>query len=526
MSTIESLGVGIHLDTAEFTKGAKAMKQELRELKDATKAAGKASGEAAEGMPEFGAGLTGLVTPMLAVIGGALGAKKALSAYSNSNLAGAKGFNTTMTATGESLKKLSEAAGEWLAPGVARVAQALGWVAEKLTPVIRHFTAWQNRAIDFLLKLVMNFGKAFGSLVPSVGKFYTATVKYFTKLGKNSGDAFGTIVKWWNWAWGLILDYLAPVFVAIGEVIQAGITFATDIFTIGWDFIAGIVSDVFTFIHEVIVGTFGESVTSAGSIMETARGWFVTALHAISFAFKNWQLVGEIAFVAMELGLVTFANVVIHWFSTVIPDLLIWFADNWKNVFYTAFDYTTTILINLGQNIRDMFTAVWDYISSGGTSGFNFNFTPLTKGFKSAISEWPGIADREMGALEKDLQDRMGGLTSDLIDDWSDDQANHSLSAEALKAAKLKHDVKKDLPSVNAGLMPNQAEAGKGGSNTPLVFGSAAAFAAEQQGVEPVAKEQLKVAKESYEELRLLRQNVAEADRAERKKNSTKTVKI
>jgi len=73
-----------------------------------------------------------------------------------------------------------------------------------------------------------------------------------------------------------------------------------------------------------------------------------------------------------------------------------WLLDNWREIFFTMFDYGTTIFINLGKNIRNIMGEIWDFIKSGGTDAINFDLSPMTEGFKSTIKELPDFAEYEM----------------------------------------------------------------------------------------------------------------------------------
>lgn len=101
-----------------------------------------------------------------------------------------------------------------------------------------------------------------------------------------------------------------------------------------------------------------------------------------------------------------------------IPGWLVWFRDNWKEVFTDVGNLTWTILDNMGKNIENAWTEIWNYIKSGGTDPINFEWTSLTDGFESAIQELPKIAEREIGGLELELTKELTGINKRLEKDW------------------------------------------------------------------------------------------------------------
>jgi hypothetical protein len=115
------------------------------------------------------------------------------------------------------------------------------------------------------------------------------------------------------------------------------------------------------------------------------------------------NITGIIQLAAMQWGLavVEFANDTVFMFTDKLPAVVSWFADNWTDILFTAVDYTLTIFINLGQNIRNMWSAVLEFIKG---NGFEFDWTPLTEGARSAISKLPDIPERVSTEFEKSMK--------------------------------------------------------------------------------------------------------------------------
>ena len=137
----------------------------------------------------------------------------------------------------------------------------------------------------------------------------------------------------------------------------------------------------------------------------------VTFLAMAEFAFTNWREVGSMAVKMVWLEIVSFWEELKHTFSEKIPAVLNWFADNWWEVMYTAVDYAMTIFINLGKNIREMWSSVLDFISG---NGFNPDFTPLTEGAYNAIASMPNIPERVMTEYEAELSGQIKDMKATL----------------------------------------------------------------------------------------------------------------
>ena len=151
---------------------------------------------------------------------------------------------------------------------------------------------------------------------------------------------------------------------------------------------------------------------STGLTFRDVAELIVTALAIAEFGFLNWQDVGLLVLLKMELGFMAFVGRFGHFFTTTLPAYLTYFADNFGSIFLNAFDYVSTIFINLGENIRSVMKEIWDFIASGGTDSMEIAWTPLTDGFVNTLKEMEDIPDRAIGPVEAALQaqvDTLGG---------------------------------------------------------------------------------------------------------------------
>jgi hypothetical protein len=96
-----------------------------------------------------------------------------------------------------------------------------------------------------------------------------------------------------------------------------------------------------------------------------------------------------------------------------------WFLDNWGNLWTDALSITQTAFSNLGVNIANNMTAIWDYISSGGMTALEMTWTPLLEGFESTVGDIATISDRIPTELEKTLGEMVSGLEGQLAADMA-----------------------------------------------------------------------------------------------------------
>ena len=180
---------------------------------------------------------------------------------------------------------------------------------------------------------------------------------------------------------------------------------------------SNLASTAFTTVKGVAQSAFGDVVKTGIGIFTTIRDFFLDAMIVGEFAFNNIGEIADLAWSKMKLFLVQVGAEFMHTFTERIPKTLLWFADNWQDIFFTAVDYALTVLINLGGNIRKVWTGVIDFIAG---RGFSVDFTPLTEGFVNTIKEFPQIGEREISATEKALSDSVNKMQANIGDKLSE----------------------------------------------------------------------------------------------------------
>ena len=215
-----------------------------------------------------------------------------------------------------------------------------------------------------------------------------------------------------------VFDFMKPIAIQVINVIVAR-------FTILWESIVWVADQV----RSLFSGSWMPS-------WEQMRDFVLDALIMLEFAIKNWKTVLEVAAKGALLAIVKFANEVHHTFTVRIPAVLVWLADNWRDVLFTMFDYATTVWINLASNIVKIISNIPALLK--GTTSFNELWTPLTEGAYNALKSLPDIPERELGNFEKALQDDLKRIGTQKLDEFVKFQ-------DMRKAQLLPPTVKKEL---------------------------------------------------------------------------------
>jgi len=211
----------------------------------------------------------------------------------------------------------------------------------------------------------------------------------------------------------------------------------------------------------------------------------ITATMAVGeWALTNWQAIAEISFKTAALAAVSFGNDVAHFFTGVLPALFSWFTSNWSDIWSTSVNYVATIFLNLADNIQNIFSAVWDYIT-GESENLEFNTKPLTEGFYNSISELPDIPERAIGELEQVLQTdvaKLGESLGNSFDATVTDRLANLREMQAEKNAATEGPTAPTAPGIPTGPTAPTGGGGSGGggqSQQAKSAGFAAAGSAE-----------------------------------------------
>lgn len=199
-----------------------------------------------------------------------------------------------------------------------------------------------------------------------------------------------------------------------------------------FDFIAGPLTGVISWVLSAgeTVGTF---FTLVGASIESIPAMF--------------DYVGASA-VAWISGM---GDSIAWFFGDLIPGMFTWFVDNWREIFTDIFNFTGTVLTNLGKNIWSLLEAVAGWLSG---DGFNWEWTGLTEGFRSAVKELPQIAEMEKSALtqaaEQNAKDAKNRIARNFFEAFRE-QADRNQPGAASGPERSVQDVLAEINGAGAG---------------------------------------------------------------------------
>ncbi len=261
-----------------------------------------------------------------------------------------------------------------------------------------------------------------GQLQQKFGGTAQAVANPWTQIQNSIGDVSEAIGRILIPIVGSLAQIFIPVLNSIIGAIdswgpQVSALFLEIFTTVGAVFSA--FGDIAATVFNAIGGLFGmggDSALTFGDVFNSVFQFVQRGVIGLEFFFTHWKDVLALAAVAAAYEIVSFANQVVYFFSQVLPAYIDWFGNHWKEVFTDILNLTSTIATNIFENLSNLWDGIVGLFSG---DGFHFEWKPLTEGFKSAITELPKIAERELGPLEKGLQSQMDALAGKVGDDFS-----------------------------------------------------------------------------------------------------------
>jgi hypothetical protein len=154
----------------------------------------------------------------------------------------------------------------------------------------------------------------------------------------------------------------------------------------------------------------------------------VIAFTSVQTVVENFGLTGRLVMNNFALGVVKAFEIVKHFLVEAIPEYLSWFGRNWKNIFLDIGNATVTIVSNMWQNLKDFFAALKSWMAG---DGFDFQITPLMKGFEAVTEELPKIRERIKSETEVDLEATVSGIGKQLGNAFNKNlEANRKLTKD------------------------------------------------------------------------------------------------
>lgn len=265
-----------------------------------------------------------------------------------------------------------EMIGSKLAPIIVSLSGRFKGLVEQVGPRISQFV---GNLIERVVTLV-------GVVGPKVAALFTTVFRFIHKL-----NTF----------------FLPTVLARFGVVKQLVLTIVDIVKTAG-SAIMGVIRSIFP------------SMGRAGEMAVGLRDLVTKSLITVEFGLKNWKQVVELVFLGASLSVVKFVNQVVHFFTDVIPGVLIWLGNNWRTILADVMNLSRTMFENMASNAVSVLKNLPGLIT--GEVSFSDLWRPLTDGFEITLSELPQIAKRQEGELERMLRQQVaevgGGLAGGL----------------------------------------------------------------------------------------------------------------
>jgi len=245
-------------------------------------------------------------------------------------------------------------------------------------------------------------------------------------------NIFGAVVTAINWVRPIVIqgfNVLLGVWSALASAASASVSVVGSVLSSMGSWISGLVGDWSTF-------------------WDVAQKRAIMALLGIEFGFRNFQEIAAWALNSVLVKAVSFGNTIAYFFTEVIPGVLSWLANNWKNILHDMFETAYTTFINLSKNIVTIIKNIPALIR--GSKSLSDIWTPLTTGAEYALSELPNIPDRVMGDFEKALSEDVDRMGKNLGKNWEELKKKRfeQLFPEKIKSPveEIKSDITKIKP--------------------------------------------------------------------------------
>lgn len=269
----------------------------------------------------------------------------------------------------------------------------------KFAAEIQRLTIYGDEAVQQVMALGSSMGKLAGedlknATVAAIGlsKAYGMDLQAAMRLVARAavGDT-GSLKRY-----GIVLDASLSTTEKFNEVLR-----------IGRDNFALATGETNTFTGRLaqLKNAFGDAKEKIGQMIAEIPG-LVKGMSILKVVFENFKLSMDIVWTATALELVKFWER-LKFTLAGAGQLLVWLADNWKNIFTTIWSFTKSVTIGMWENLKNFFTGVVSWLKG---EGFNFQWTGLLEGFKSTLTELPNILDRNIGPVEKALAEELAGL--------------------------------------------------------------------------------------------------------------------
>lgn len=268
-----------------------------------------------------------------------------------------------------------------LAPLAQFGADGLTSLFSKIAPKLQEFAA------DFT-QMVPKIEAALSNLWGYIGTVWDGIYNYLASVG---GEIYSVVAANWD---------------TIVSTITAAVLGAADVVSAAWGVMTEVAGEAWSAVSSIVQG--------AGSTINDTVKDITIGLNVAEYAIQHWADFFELVGTQVDLAVVQTANEIQYALQEVAATYVAYALTVMATKIGDFVSYTATVLENLGKNIASFFSNLPGLIS--GKTDWSQVWTPLTKGFQETVVQWPGIADREKGELEKQLEDENDFLTNNFAE--------------------------------------------------------------------------------------------------------------
>lgn len=265
---------------------------------------------------------------------------------------------------------------------------AFNFLKAAILPVWNAIAAAGHAAWDFLAPLVSEAYTAIQPMIP----FTLTLVGSFLALASVPA-IWTTLIGVIGGAAAILATFIAPL-VSLPGIIAVGVAFAVDQFG-GWGAVIQALTPTFQALWGVILT--GLDYIKYGLVVTFATGTYIA---------QNFSKTMEFLATSILYSAYSWVSYLGDFFTRVWPIMGENFVSQSVTFFKNWSMYIGTVLDNLKENFVTFINAVWTYIKTGGTSGWDFAWKPLAEGFQMEIAKVQPIAEREIDGFEQALKDR------------------------------------------------------------------------------------------------------------------------
>ncbi len=167
------------------------------------------------------------------------------------------------------------------------------------------------------------------------------------------------------------------------------------------------VNKVLTFVNELVTG-MQAGFASVKPTLDSFVSAFVTGFDEARFVAENFGTYWTVVSLKFAEGVINIGE-----YLATIPENLgrigSYIAGNWRELIADAIAAVGATFMNLGENIRNLASAIFKWISDP-LSDFEFNWTPLLTGFEATAAQLPELVKPQLSSMQDLIDAELGTL--------------------------------------------------------------------------------------------------------------------